>query len=128
LIDEQALKQGCLRIQCEFVRDHRISQPSLGFVVSTATNQPVFGSNTLLSPWINKPSGTGVIKADAVVDPLPLWSGTYNLSFWLTDGLTELEHISNALTFDYQGVESSSIPINTSIIGCMRQPAQWNSL
>jgi len=74
-------------------------------------------------------SGTEVLKqgeVDVTFKQLPLWSGRYTISVWLSDGWSPIDHEESALTFEFV---SSTTPLNappSKYIGPVHLPANWN--
>jgi lipopolysaccharide transport system ATP-binding protein len=102
--------------------------PVLGFVIYSLKDTPLFGSNSLIHPWLVPPaSGTGT-KATVTIPQVPLWSGTYKASFWLSDGNEPLDHVPECITFE---LVSAHLPKNAppaKDIGAVHVAGQWRSL
>lgn len=99
---------------------------TVGFVVFTLGGSPLFGSNTLFHPWrttfVSRSSG----EATVAVRDVPLWSGTYRASFWLSNGVHGVDHVPDAVMFD---VFNPRLPANAPSardIGSIHVPAEWH--
>jgi lipopolysaccharide transport system ATP-binding protein len=124
-ISPEDLYLGRLRLSVTFDYHSLIDNPTMGLVVYNEQNHPIFGSNTLFDPpkFHLPPSSRGT--ATVLIDPLPLWSGSYRVSLWLSDGTTQLDHAENMVGFDYIGV---NVPPNVpppAGIGATRVAATW---
>jgi lipopolysaccharide transport system ATP-binding protein len=124
-ISTKDLYQGRLKVEIEFWSPVAISKPTLGIVVYTAQGTPVFGSNTLFDPFGVSVEDVSAGMATIVVDPLPLWSGQYRVSVWLTDTLDLLDYSPDAATFDFLSPETPPHVPSTQIIGPTRVRGMW---
>jgi lipopolysaccharide transport system ATP-binding protein len=102
-----------------------LTNPTIGLVVYSIYNVPLFGSNSLYHPWLLTPrfgaTGMGTVR----IRDVPLWSGTYKASFWLSDGNTPVDVIHDAVTFE---LVSSHLPTNASPakdIGYVHVRGEW---
>jgi lipopolysaccharide transport system ATP-binding protein len=124
-VSKSDLPFGRLRLEIDFSSSRPVDKPTFGIVVYTAQGTPVFGSNTLCQPCDSPIPSCSRGTATFIVDPLPLWSGNYSASVWLSDGLDQLDHCDHALTFEFV---SPAVPPNLPplhVIGPCRVPGTW---
>ena len=127
-LDQDALLCERLIIRIGYHFSRPVVNPTFGIVVYTDAGSPIFGSNTLFHPPPEKvkPSQHGVVAV--TVPQLPLWSGCYNVSVWLSDGWMPIDHQENAVSFEFV---STSAPINAPSpkhTGPVHVPARWTVL
>ncbi len=89
-----------LEIYIEYKFEHKILFPNLGFVISDNYGRPICGSNPIMSsPSVSitgKSSGTVTV----IMEYPKLLNGTYRLSLWFGDGITDYFTEMNCITFD----------------------------
>ena len=102
-----------------------LKNPTIGFVIYSVYNVPLFGSNSLYHPWLRPPKfgagGEGTVR----IRDVPLWSGTYKASFWLSDGNDPVDYVPDAVTFE---IVSAHLPANASPakdIGYVHVRGEW---
>ena len=125
LLDEESLRREKLVIRIGYRFPGKVVDPTFGVVVYTETGSPIFGSNTMFHPPADGQKKTSSGEATVVFENLPLWSGRYQISVWLSDGWSPIDHEANALTFEFI---STSAPINapaSKYIGPVHLPARW---
>ena len=124
-LDEESLRREKLLIRIGYRFSGQVVNPTFGVVVYTETGSPIFGSNTMFHPPGEERENTPSGQATVVFENLPLWSGRYQISVWLSDGWSPIDHEANALTFEFL---SASAPINApapKYIGPVHLPAHW---
>ena len=102
-----------------------LKTPTLGAVVYSTKGVPLFGTNTLFHPWQSEPRFAAGGAATLTIRQVPLWSGTYRASFWLSDGGQRLDAVPDAVTFEFV---SAHLPPNAPPardIGCIHVPGEW---
>jgi len=124
-IDKEALKKEKIVLKIGFRFSMKVSNPTFGVVVYTAGGVPVFGSNTMYHP----PSSQIVHGSEGEVvvtfNYVPLWSGPYTVSVWLSDGWTAIEHEEAALMFEFVSINTPLNAPAAKYVGPVHLPAQW---
>ena len=124
-LDEDALRHDKLVIRIGYQFSSKVISPTFGVVVYTETGSPIFGSNNLFHPPpqpIKDQSGTVAVSFER----LPLWSGRYHVSVWLSDGWSPIDFQENAISLEFI---SPSTPLNApapKFIGPVHFPANWS--
>lgn len=77
------LAEDCLRQRIE---------PRIGDVFHTKGSSPIFGSNNLYHPPAAKHDDWQEGEVAVTFKQLPLWSGGYMISVWLSDGWSPIKH------------------------------------
>lgn len=125
-VDAAALAKSEFRVTVGFESELQFD-PVVGMVIS-GSGTPIFGSNKLIHPnsKLNNFScrcGEATLR----VTDLPLHSGTYQISLWLTDSKGNvLDHLPDAICFDYASPLPISTHFSTSVIGFVRVNASWD--
>jgi len=104
-----------------------LKTPTLGVVIYSMKNAPLFGTNTLFDPWDTAPRFASVNVVTVTFRNVPLWSGMYYASFWLSDGTTQVDAVPNAVTFE---LVNTRLPVNAppaQDIGPIRVRGEWTS-
>lgn len=124
-VDADALARGDLRIRIG-ISSPKPFRPNVGAVVASAIGAPIFGTNLKTHP----PAG-GVRRMDTgevvlEVPDLPLHSGSYTASLWLSDmELGPIEHQPDALSFDFVAPRFIPELPPVSVIGPVSIQANW---
>jgi lipopolysaccharide transport system ATP-binding protein len=127
-IDQNALQKERLVIKIGFRFSMPVSKPTFGVVIYTEGGSPVFGSNTMFQPPVAEFGSKTEGEVTVTFDHLPLWSGSYLISIWLSDGWTAIDHEESALIIEFV---SSTAPLNapsSKYIGPVLLPAQWEAV
>jgi lipopolysaccharide transport system ATP-binding protein len=105
-----------------------IKAPTLGVVVYSLKDVPLFGSNSLFHPWQIPPAAGLTGTATVTIPNVPLWSGTYKASFWLSDGGNRIDAVPEAVTFE---IVSAHLPPHAppaKDIGAVHVRGDWRSV
>jgi hypothetical protein len=124
-LDENALLRESLVITIDYHFPAIVANPTFGIVVYTEGGTPVFGSNTMYHPLPADALSRKEGSATVTFPQLPLWSGRYHVSVWLSDGWAPVDNQEHALTFEFI---SQSAPLNAPSakdIGAIHLPATW---
>ncbi len=124
-LDRDALMQGRLVVKIVYRFSGKIVNPTFGIVIYTEGGSPIFGSNTMYHPAAARPAGGQEGEAVVAFDALPLWSGRYTISVWLSDGWSPIDYQESAVVFDFV---SGHTPINApspKYVGPVHLPAIW---
>jgi len=124
-LDREALMQDRLVVKIGYRFSSKVVNPNFGIVVYTEGGSPIFGSNTLYHPPAARPADGQVGEAAVAFDALPLWSGRYTISAWLSDGWSPVDHQESAVVFDFV---STRTPLNAPAaqhVGPVHLPAGW---
>jgi lipopolysaccharide transport system ATP-binding protein len=114
-----------LTFKIKFACATPLQKPTLGGVVYSIKDVPLFGSNTLFHPWPSPPNFGLAGEATLTFRHVPLWSGAYKASFWLSDGGQSIDAVPDALAFE---LVSSHLPANApppKDIGAIHVPGEW---
>jgi lipopolysaccharide transport system ATP-binding protein len=120
-VDQNALSQGklILRIRFKFrIPEH---EPVFGVVIYTEGGTPITGSNTQYHPPKNLPSRRPEGEAVVTFDYIPLWSGRYSVSVWLS----QVDHVANAVVFEFISPDAPLNAPDPKYIGSIHLPANW---
>ncbi|MDI1251368.1 MAG: ABC transporter ATP-binding protein [Lacunisphaera sp.] len=115
-----------LVFQIRFATGAPLKLPTLGIVVYSANDMPLFGSNTIYHPWLQEARFGATGEATLTIRNVPLWTGTYHVSFWLSDGSIPIDHLPEAVTLE---IVSAHLPANASPakdIGYVHVRGEWN--
>jgi len=119
-IDSEKLDQQELDIFFKFKSPFLINSPSIGIVLYDATGTPVFGTNNRMHNigFNSKKCSEGEMRVQ--IKDLSLIPGTYSISAFLGDSLSDYSSYPEVLTFDFQNekIESTQIP-DRRIIGSL---------
>ncbi len=124
-MDAKQLSQGRLQVTIRYFSPRPIQQPTVGLVVHSASGAPLFGSNTLMHPAKQQPTGKQEGVVIFTLPDVPLLTGEYTLSLWLNDGIVTLQHLPHALAFTFQDPSPPEHPVDTAIIGCCKMFPTW---
>ncbi len=125
ILDQEALLQERLILTIEYRFTDKVVNPTFGIVVYTETGTPIFGSNTMYHPPESQLGTAQGGKAIVCFEHLPLWSGRYQISVWLSDGWSPIDHQESAINFEFVSI---STPLNApaaKYIGSVHLPAHW---
>ena len=117
-----------LSFDVKFACAEVLKRPTLGVVISSLKGVPLFGSNSLFHPWLKDPQFGETGAATVTFEDVPLWSGSYRASFWLSDANKPVDTVLEAVTFE---VLSNHLPAKvppTSIIGQVHVTGRWMPL
>ncbi len=124
-LDQAALQAGHLRMSVHFRSPHPI-EPVVGVVVSSAQGAPIFGTNPVLHSDGYIPAVLDAGVATVTVSELPLYSGMYKASIWLTDRHGTLYDVkTDVLMFEFVATEALPVGLSTEVIGPLRTNAAW---
>jgi lipopolysaccharide transport system ATP-binding protein len=125
-LDPAALQAGALRLAVHF-RSPFPFEPVVGVVVSTSQGAPVFGTNPVLHGVGYTPAVLAAGVAMVTVPALPLYSGTYRASVFLTDRHGTVYDVkTDALLFELVAPEALPQGLSTDVIGPLRTAASWS--
>ncbi|QIF04475.1 ABC transporter ATP-binding protein [Roseimicrobium sp. ORNL1] len=124
-VSTSELREGRLKLSIAFSYPSAIANPTFGMVVYNEKNVPLFGSNTLFDPPKSPLPPCSAGQATVTAGPLPLWSGSYRISLWLSDGTAPLDHAENIVGFDYVSPDVPPYVPPPALIGSTRVPATW---
>jgi lipopolysaccharide transport system ATP-binding protein len=125
-VDAAQLAEGSLRLEIWFSVPEVLFSPTFGIVVYDQREQPVFGTNTLVDRFVT--NGQRASKGRAVVEipNLPLWSGVYTISVWLSDGLQAVDHVRRVVGFEFPAIDEGTHLPSRSVIGATRVKGIWS--
>jgi len=125
-VDPQAIKQGDLLMEIDFLAPRMEISPIGGIVLKTMQGNPIWGTNGRFHP--SQPQGaqasSGTLKCEA--RNLPLASDLYLASVWLSDWNTNYDNRLDPIKIQLgsrRGIESLR-PSNNAI-GHLDWPAVW---
>ena len=112
-----------LHLSVDYDLNEPVKLPCVGFVISDAFGNPIFGSNPLLdhaSPGIPTRSGqvTTIVRAPHLV------SGNYYLSLWFGDGVADFFQERHCLSFDVVNTDRIERPF--TIVGSVVPQCEWH--
>jgi lipopolysaccharide transport system ATP-binding protein len=125
-INEFALDKGEFNASIEFTSPFPLHPPIGGFIISSATGIPVWGTNGRFHQ--NDSKATASMRGTLLCHSLsvPLVPSTYIISAWLGDWRQDFDAKLNALTFDFKsGFDNSRRP-SASAIGYTEWSALWS--
>jgi lipopolysaccharide transport system ATP-binding protein len=125
-LDPQALARGMMRLHVEW-RSPQPVRANIGVVVSSAMGTPLFGTNAEThppaEPIVPATHGTATLE----IPDLPLHSGLYKASLWLTalgqPGV--LDQRPDAVAFEYVSPHFVASLPPTEVIGHLRVEGAW---
>jgi lipopolysaccharide transport system ATP-binding protein len=125
-IDATALAVGDLRIHVE-VESPKVIRPSVGVVVSSYSGGTLFGTDAKTHPMEAGVARCKRTRMTLEVPKLPLHSGRYIVSLFLTDlDMGPVEHQRDALSFEFVSpVFIPNLP-PPEMIGPLLLPARWS--
>jgi len=124
-LDREALMHDRLVVKIGYRFSGKVVNPTFGIVIYTDGGSPIFGSNTLYHPPVMRPADGQEGEAAVIFDTLPLWSGRYTISVWLSDGWSPIDYQESAIVFDFV---SACTPLNAPSpkqVGPLHLPATW---
>nr|UXE45145.1 vitamin B12 import ATP-binding protein BtuD [uncultured bacterium] len=124
-LDQEAVRRGHFSAQIEFVSPYPLRPPVGGFIVSTLTGVPVWGTNGRFHPADNRivSAQRGTLECSA--SSLPLLPSTYTLSGWLGDWHQDFDQKLNVLSFDFNPNAEVSLRPDPNAIGHIDWHASW---
>jgi lipopolysaccharide transport system ATP-binding protein len=125
-LDEAALQNDKLVVHIGYRFTNTVINPTFGVVIYTEGGSPIFGSNTMYHPPSARADKSQSGEATVSFEHLPLWSGRYRISVWLSDGWSPIDFQENALAFEFL---SHSAPLNApdaKHVGPVHFPAEWS--
>jgi lipopolysaccharide transport system ATP-binding protein len=127
-IDQRELQSGNLIVDIEFTSPFAVVPTVPGIVISSKLGVPVWGSNTRFHgenyPQPSLEAGSLRMEARS----LPLASGTYHLSVWLSDNIVDYDHKPDILSFDFRPGAAVEFRPPSEETGHMDWPASWRIL
>src|SRR5262249_31732611 len=124
-LDPQALQDGHLSLAIHFESPFPID-PVVGVVVSSHQGTPLFGSNPLVHGEGYQSARVRQGVATLRIPDLPLHSGSYRLSVWLSDGHhTIYDKKADVLVFEFVSPYVLPGGLSTDTIGPYRTRGQW---
>lgn len=120
MIIKEKLSENELEVLFEFKSPFVINSPSIGLVLNDYLGNPVFGTNNRIhtngNRYVN--SKEGVMKLS--IRDLSLFPGTYSISVFLGDSISDYASYTDILSFDIQNKEIEAIQIpDTKYIGSL---------
>jgi lipopolysaccharide transport system ATP-binding protein len=114
-----------LKVSVAFRTEHLLKRPTMGIVIYTLGGMPLFGSNSLFHPWARDPGPQSAGTLEVTFKNVPLWTGTYKLSAWLSDANYGVDHVPDAVTVE---ILSRHLPSNAptpNYIGSVHVRGDW---
>jgi lipopolysaccharide transport system ATP-binding protein len=124
-LDQEALLQGRLVVKIGYRFSGKVVDPTFGIVIYTDGGSPISGSNTMYHPPASRSENQQEGVATVTYDALPLWSGRYTISAWITDGWSPIDHEANAIAFDFISPQAPLNAPSPRYIGPVHLPASW---
>ena len=124
-LDQDALIQSRLIIKIGYRFSSKVVNPTFGIVIYTEGGSPIFGSNTLYHPPTVRPVDGQEGEATVTFEVLPLWSGRYSISVWLSDGWSPIEHQESAVVFNFVSIHTPLNAPSPKYVGPVHLPANW---
>jgi lipopolysaccharide transport system ATP-binding protein len=111
-------------ISAEYVLDHEIALPCLGFVISDHLGNYICGSNPKMESIqpSSKPKRKGKVRV-TLSQPL-LLNGTYRVSLWFGDGQEDFFNDLDALSFEAVNMSSLS-QVSSQSVGPVAPVCEW---
>ncbi|HVU17607.1 MAG TPA: ABC transporter ATP-binding protein [Candidatus Didemnitutus sp.] len=109
----------------DFRTERPLTLPTLGVVVYSLGGNPVFGSNTLMHPWNVSPGPRGSGRATVRFPRVPLWTGSYAASFWLSDGAHNVDSVPDAVSFEVLNLDLPAGAPAVKDIGSIHLRGEW---
>jgi lipopolysaccharide transport system ATP-binding protein len=124
-IDEAALREGALKVRIEFVSPFDLDPPIGGIVITDSNGTPILGTNGRMHPegYERRAARTGVLVCS--IPSLPLHSGEYGVSIWLSDLTQVYDTALGLLTFHFSSPDFRPQMPPVSAIGPLNVPASW---
>ncbi|HEY4302461.1 MAG TPA: ABC transporter ATP-binding protein [Candidatus Didemnitutus sp.] len=109
----------------DFRCDRPLSQPTVGLVVYSLGGTPLFGTNSLMHPWRVAPGARADGRAEVRFRRVPLWTGSYTASCWLSDGAHNVDSVADAVSFDVLNTDLPAGAPPAKDIGSIHVPGEW---
>lgn len=124
-VDEAAAHRGDFVASIDFQSPVPIRNPVGGFILSSQTSGPVWGTNGRFHP--NGTDGGFVTSGTltCTASALPLTSATYTLSAWLGDWHQDFDGKIDALSVPFKSETPLPLRPSASAVGYMEWPATW---
>ena len=124
-VDKEAAHRGDFVASIDFVSPFPINNPVGGFVLSSQTNTPVWGTNGRFHPSsvVRGSVTSGTLTCTAT--SLPLISSTYTLSAWLADWHEDFDDKIDVLSVPFRSDISSPLRPSANVTGNLDWPAAW---
>lgn len=124
--DERALRKGILDVQMQASIPNDCSHKLYaGFILKSATGIPVWGSNNQIhDKTLNPPRGSGTFRCQTPI--MPLISGNYFLSAWLSSEMESLDSQLDALEIILQHNIPQAKRPSTEVMGYIELPPHWS--
>ena len=125
-IDEARLFSRRLLVSIGYQSPYPFGPPIGGLVVSSASGEPVWGTNGRVHP--SDTAGTSEMRGTIVceADALPLKNGRYRISVWLGDERKDFDSHLDALSFHF-GNRDPERGLSASIVGPVEWTAKWRA-
>jgi lipopolysaccharide transport system ATP-binding protein len=125
-IDEEALQSGAFELRISFNSPFDLDPPIGGAVIMDANGTPLLGSNTLMHPdgFERRPARSGVLICR--IPRLPLHSGEYGVSVWLSDMHQMHDAELGLLAFHFSSPDFRPEIPPVSIVGPVNVRAEWH--
>ena len=125
-LDEAALQHGGFEVRISFVSPFELDPPVGGVVITDASGTPIIGTNTLMHPdgYERRRARSGVLVCR--IPQLPLHSGEYGVSVWLSDLNQNYDAELGILMFHFSSPDFRPEILPASVIGSLNVPASWS--
>lgn len=117
--------EATLRLEVEFEAPRPLAAVCLGFVVSDPNTTPLFSTNTRLSglPEFGRDAESGTVTV--TIHSPTLLDGTYFLSVWLGDGVTDYFEARHCLSFEVKDMTRTSYQPASTANGYIMPECRW---
>ena len=128
VVDEKSLAQNNFHLEAKFISPTPLNNPTLGVIFLDKLKQPIFGTNSRMqrSGYINKILSSGTITLK--IPDIPLIPGTYTISLFLGDSLTDYAEYHEVLNIELNDdlIDSTKLPDFRSIGSVKVKNVEWH--
>ena len=124
-VDESALQRGDFEVRISFVSPFDLDPPVGGVVITDAGGIPIVGTNTHMHPegYQRRSANSGVLVCR--IPQLPLHSGDYGVSVWLSDMHQNYDVERGIVVFHFSSPDFRPEIPPASDVGSVNLPASW---
>lgn len=125
VLDEDELSNGNLVVDVHFSSPFELSPPIVGIIVHNAFGMPLIGSNPRFHSQDFNAQKLSAGVATMTMKNIPLHSGSYKISIWLSDCHQDFDVKTDVLTFEYVAPQCLTNLPPVEVIGPIKVPASW---
>lgn len=126
-INTERLRMGDLVVEIDYESPFRLSPPVPGLLISSASGDPVYGSNIRMHPPVTslQPASHGRIAFHS--EQLPLMAGRYSLSVWLGEWHQDYDSKLGVLEFEFREGQRNPQAPPPSMVGYLDCEGLWRT-